>query len=362
MARRVVETKHFKVSKSLNDRIRQMSPGELLPTIDDLKRKYRCSQATITQALDRLRIQGLVERPSGRKRLIVAQNGATPRFQLNLIRPLWPSPDYDSITNRIYEMGLKEHFGFGIYVYTDAKTLNIDQALKDADAGLIIGERDISQQQIHAINGSRKPLVFLREKPRAVFRAGSVWVDDAAVGQIATQHLLDLGHRRIAVMLSEPYNPSSVARLEGWRTSMENAGIRDIDSLIADCSVPAGTEAIGGSLIRFNALLDSRALDFTAIFCVGWTGALAALHCFRQRGIRVPSEVSVVTYASESPLCEFSAPPLTTLQIDLNHYTREALRLLKASLSGEESSVITRDIIIKPDLVVRRSTAKPSRR
>ncbi len=357
MARRVANTKHFKISKLLSEKVRLMSPGDMLPTIDELKSKYKCSQATITQALDRLRIRGLIERPSGKMRLVVAQYGVSPRFQLNLMRPLWPSPDFDSITNRVYEMGLKEHFGFGLHVYSDGKHLNVEQALKNADAGLIIGDRSISEAQVEAINGSRKPIVFLREKPKEVLRAGSVWVDDEVVGKMATKHLLDLGHKRIAVMLSEPVNPSSTTRLEGWRLAMAKAKIPNLDSLIVDCSVPSGTEAIGGSYRLLSKWLDSHPLDFTAIFCVGWTGAIAALHAFRERGIKVPEQMSVITYASESPLCNYSAPPLTTLQIDLDRYTREALRIVEESLAA--SSDIARNVMIKPELVVRESTAKP---
>jgi len=123
--------------------------------------------------------------------------------------------------------------------------------------------------------------------------------------------------------------------------------------------VPSGTEAIGGSYERLCKWLDKHPMDFTAIFCVGWTGALAALHAFRERGIGVPDQMSVITYASESPLCNYSAPPLTTLQIDLERYTREALRIVEESIAA--ASEVSRNVLIKPDLVVRESTARPRR-
>ncbi|HEX4084413.1 MAG TPA: substrate-binding domain-containing protein [Chthoniobacteraceae bacterium] len=360
MARRVANTKHFKVSKLLAERLRLMSPGEMLPTIEELKRKYDCSQATIMQALDRLRMQRLIERPSGKKRIVVAQNGVAPKFRLNLIRPLWSSPDYDGMTNRVYELGHKEHFGFGLYIYSDIEELNIDDALQNADAGLMFGNLDMSPAQITALNGSRKPIVFLRDKPRGV-RAGSVWVDDLAVGLLATGHLLELGHRRIAVMLSEPPNPSSSTRLEGWRQAMAKAKTKDIDSLIVDCSVESGVDAMSGSYARLCQWLDERPLNFSALFCVGWTGALAALRAFRERGIRVPEQMSVITFASEAPICDFTAPPLTAVQVDLDHYTREVIRLIEENLAGGEPEITTKDIALKPHLVIKQSTAAPAR-
>jgi LacI family transcriptional regulator len=362
MAAPVANTKHFKVSKLLTEQVRFMSPGDLLPTVEELKKKFDCSQATITQAVERLRLQGLVIRPSGKKRLVVADLNARPKFRLTLIRPLWSSPDYDSITNRIYELGHEEHFGFSAYVYNDSDLaqLNLEHALKQADAGLIIGNLNVGPQQIEAFNSSRKPIVFLRDKPPTV-RAGSLWVDDIAVGQMATKHLLDLGHRNIALMLSEPYNPSSTNRLKGWRLALQKKGIKDIDPYIADCSVLPGKEAITGSYEKFCAWLDGKPPAFTALFCVGWTGAFAAMRALRERGKRIPEDVSVITYASEAPLCNFTAPPITAVEMDLGRYTRLAIGMVREKLAGGQWLEEADDIKMAPHLVIRESTAKLQR-
>ena len=356
MATRVANTKHFKVSKLLSEKIRFMLPGELLPTVMELQKQYKASQATITQAIDRLRDQGLVERPPGKKRLVIARVGSRPKLKITLIRPLWASPDYDSITNRIYEMGHDEHYGFNVHIYNEVNQLNIEHALQQSDAGLIIGNLNMDAKQVGAINSSRKPIVFLRDKPPGS-NADSIWVDDVAVGQVATNHLLELGHKRVAVMLSEPYNPSSSGRLHGWKKKLLESGFEDVESLIIDCSVQPGKDAITGSYEKFCRRLDTTPVDFTALFCVGWTGALAALRALRERGVKVPEDVSIVTYASESPLCDFTAPPLTTVQVDLNLYTREAIRLVRENLNQEGGKKTVKDINLDPHLVVRGSTA-----
>lgn len=357
MATRVANTKHFKVSKLLSEKIRFMLPGELLPTVMELQKQYKASQATITQAIDRLREQGLVERPPGKKRLVIAPIGSRPKFKITLIRPLWASPDYDSITNRVYEMGHDEHYGFSVHTYADINQLHIDHALQQTDAGLIIGDLNIDQKQIAALNSSRKPIVFLRDKP-AGSNAASIWVDDTAVGKLATTHLLELGHKRIAVMLSEPYNPSSSARLHGWKKTLLEFGCKDVESRIIDCSVQPGKDAMAGSYEKLCRHLDSSPLDFTAIFCVAWTGALAALRALRERGVKVPQDVSIVTYASESPLCDFTAPALTTVQVDLERYTRGAIQLVRESLNQEGAKrKAVKDVTLDPHIVVRGSTA-----
>jgi DNA-binding LacI/PurR family transcriptional regulator len=359
MATKFANTKHYKVSRMLEESIRFLPPGEMLPTIERLKIKYKCSQVTITQALERLRNYGVVERPSGKKRLVVAKLGNRPSFRVTLVRPLWPSPDYDSITNAIYELGHDEHFGFNIYLYGDPQQLNIDHALRDSDAGLVLGDRNMTREQIDAFNGCRKPIVFLRDKPDAV-KSGYVWVDDLCVGETAANHLLDLGHKKIAVMLSEPENVSSSLRLQGWRKALQQKGVREFGSLIIDCSVSPGKDAITGSYKRFASWMDTNERTFTAIFCVAWTGALAALKGLRERGIRVPEDVSMVTYASESSICDFTAPPLTTVQIDTKAYAREAIRLIRESFAVKRSHLIEK-IDLKPYLEERESVRRISK-
>jgi DNA-binding LacI/PurR family transcriptional regulator len=354
MAVHLTHTKHFKLSQTLGKAIHFMAPGELLPTVEELKQKYNVSQSTITQALERLREQGLVERPFGRRRLAVSRVGARPLFRITLIRPLWSSPDYETVTNAIYSLGHEQNFGFQLHIYGDIEDLDCERALRNVDAGLIIGDRLMSREQVEAFNRLRKPLVFLRDKPDAV-KASSLWVDDLMVGRMATRHLLDLGHRQIVVMLSEPPNPSSSLRMRGWSQAMKSKGIRKQEELIADCSVQHGKDAIQGSYERFSAWLSTNRVPFTAIFCVGWTGALAALRALREAKIAVPGNVSLITYDSEASISNYMNPPLTTVGMNVAKYANEAIQLIQRSLAGQLQQG-PQHLLLKPDLIVREST------
>jgi len=212
----------------------------------------------------------------------------------------------------------------------------------------------MSREQVDAFNRLRKPIVFLRDKPDAV-QANSIWVDDLVVGQMATQHLLDLGHRRIVVMLSEPPNPSSTSRLHGWSIAMKKKGLKQQEALIVDCSVRPGKDSLQGSYERFSAWLETNRRPFTAIFCVAWTGALAALRALRERKILVPGKVSLITYDNESPISNFTNPPLTTVGMNVGKYAQEAIQLIQHSLSGPGKGE-KQQILLKPDLIQREST------
>ena len=354
MAVNLTHTKHFKLSQTLGESIRFMSPGELLPTVEQIKKKYKVSQTTVTQAIERLRAQGVVERPFGRRRLAVSRAGSRPLFQVTLIRPLWSSPDYDTITNVIYTLGQELHVGFNLYIYRNIDDLNVDAALRNSDAGLIIGDRLMSREQVNAFNRLRKPVVFLRDKPDAV-KAHSVTINDFLVGQTATRHLVDLGHRRIVAMLSEPPNPSNSLRLDGWSNALTSAGVRKQDEMIADCSVRHGKDSMQGSYERFSAWLDTNRTPFTGLFCVTWTGALAALRAFRERKIAVPGKVSLITYDSESAISAFMNPPLTTVGINVGQYANDAIRLIQRALQSHPAQEIQK-LSLKPELIEREST------
>ncbi len=355
MSVKLPQTKHFQVSKILAERIKYMSPGEPIPTVADLIAEFSASQSTISHALSRLRAKGIIERPQGRKRLVVSEHTADSLFRISLLKPLWPSPDYDALLQAIYEAGTREHWTFNVQTFTEIATLNWSRAVGDSDAVILMMPGSIPRHLEQPLNSSRRPIVVLRDKPEGV-KANYVWVDDRMVGRVATEHLLSLGHKRIAVMLSEPPNPSSSQRLSGWRDALQDAGVTDFDKLIFDCSVRSGTNAITGSYERFTAKLRQADLpDFSAIFCVGWTGALAAGRALRESGREIPRDVSLITYGSESAFGAFLNPPLTTVRTDVRAHADEVIRLLRTALS--QADVPPEAVLLTPELDVRGTTA-----
>ena len=352
-------TKHFQVSKILANRIKFMPPGEPIPTMAELIAEFNASQSTISNALARLRSQGLVERPQGRKRLVVAEHPARALFKITLLKPLWPSPDYDALLQAIYEAGTQENWTFDVATFTEIGSLNWARAIGDSDAVILMMPGTIPDQLAKTLNSLRQPLVILRDNPESV-RANYIWVDDRAVGRMATEHLLALGHRRIAILLSEPVNASSSSRMRGWRDALKEAGVADFDNLIFDCSVRKGTNAIKGSYERFVAILRQPALpEFSAVFCVGWTGALAAMRALRESGREIPGDVSVITYGSEAAFGAFLNPPLTTVRTDVREHAAEAIRVLRNALTTVDAPPET--VLLKPDLDICGTTAPCSK-
>ncbi len=131
--------------------------------------------------------------------------------------------------------------------------------------------------------------------------------DNREGGFMATQHLVDCGHTRIAFIAGEPGHDDAHDRFAGYRLALDRAGIDFDPSLV----IPGDyTEASG--LLAVNGLLDSR-VPFTAIFAANDQMAIGAALGMHRRNVRVPDDVSLVGF-DDLALARFAIPPLTTVR------------------------------------------------
>jgi DNA-binding LacI/PurR family transcriptional regulator len=189
-------------------------------------------------------------------------------------------------------------------------------------------------------------MVFLDD---AVPNVGVPYVDsdDVCGGRLATEHLLGLGHRRIACLrLSAPALPN--CRFAGYRAALSDAGVAFDERLVTE--LDQGNYETGfGATGRLLA-----GASFTALVAPNDVMAIAAIDALRQAGRRVPDDVSVVGYANlrEASYCR---PKLTTVSQETGAIGREAANRLLDLI--EERPVGTEDVLVKPRLIVRESTA-----
>jgi DNA-binding LacI/PurR family transcriptional regulator len=122
--------------------------------------------------------------------------------------------------------------------------------------------------------------------------------------------------------------------------------------------VKPGLDSILGSYEKLRRWLyqNGNQLDATGLFCLHWTGALAALRALRELGIQVPGDVSVIAHAGENKLSEFTNPALTVVQGNPETAAREALSLLKAACLGDAPE--QRTLRIEQSIVERESTRR----
>ena len=178
----------------------------------------------------------------------------------------------------------------------------------------------------------------------------SVDVDNRVAAQQGVQHLLDLGHTKIACISNAP--PSYAAspdRVIGYKNALLAAGITPNDSLIryADFDPESG-------YIQMKSLLESGN-KFTAIFVASDNVAMGVKAALREVGLRIPEDISLVGF-DDIPWAQYADPPLTTVHLQAQEMARRACLVLMDLLQGKEPKI--KQQIIETHLVVRKSSRK----
>jgi LacI family transcriptional regulator len=183
-----------------------------------------------------------------------------------------------------------------------------------------------------------------------------------AGGLTATEHLLKLGHRRIATITGSPAILCSQARLDGYRAALDRAGVPVDPALVKtgdhhyqyqyayESALEAATE-----LLR----LPDRP---TAIFAASDVLAMGVYEAARRNGLRLPEDLSVVGF-DDVPMAQWVSPPLTTLRQPLAEMATLAARtLLLGDTSGFQNRVELATTLVVRDSTRALSAARPARR
>ena len=207
-------------------------------------------------------------------------------------------------------------------------------------------------EQLSALSRVKMPLVVVDPINLPRTRMTSVGSTNFAGGMAATQHLLDLGHRRIGYVGGPAGTACNRARMHGYRAAMEAEGV----------PVPPGLVTAGLNFDYTNGMAEGGAmLDLseppTAIFAASDEMALGVIEAARVRGLRVPQDLSLVGF-DDTPLARFASPPLTTVRQALWEIGGVALRTALRLAAGE--TIASHHVELATTLIVRGSTAPPA--
>ncbi len=188
----------------------------------------------------------------------------------------------------------------------------------------------------------------------------SVSVDNQVGGYLGAAHVVALGHRRVSFVAGAIQSLNRTARYRGFCAALDEAGLVPADMPLwpGRDTIPAG--AIEAAEIGRAAAheLFARPDPPTAVIAINDITALGVCSGVRELGLRVGHDVSVVGYddIALATLCE---PPLTTVRQPLPELARSALREVLHEGSVESSSAGT-SVLIRPELVVRKTTGRPA--
>ncbi|GGE26198.1 DNA-binding transcriptional regulator CytR [Pullulanibacillus camelliae] len=174
----------------------------------------------------------------------------------------------------------------------------------------------------------------------------TVVVDNVGSSQRATEHLISLGHRRLAHIAGPLHLSSSKSRLEGYRQALHENGIRFDHEL-----VKAGDFTIQAGFKQMEQLLLME-VPPTAVFCASDEIAMGAIKRIKQHGLKVPEDIAIVGFDNVKFSSIFE-PALTTMAQPLEEMGRQSMKVLIDRMNGKTLS--KNHFIYSADLIIRES-------
>ncbi|HSB96648.1 MAG TPA: LacI family DNA-binding transcriptional regulator [Spongiibacteraceae bacterium] len=329
-----------------------------MSSIKDVARLAGVSTATVSRTLaepdkvteaTRRKVQTAIRR-SGYVRNALARSFRMQSTQTILVLvPDIGNPFYSLIIQGLEEIAQRHHYRLllGDTQNSVERELEYLQSVmqRQVDGVVSLGH---TLPPVPSIKGGKPiPLVMACEYLHDTSVA-SVSIDNIAAATLATQHLLGLGHRRIAFINGPVSTPLSKDRMQGYRQALKASGVpysKDL-SVRGDFSLLSG-EGAARALIASN-------VQFTAIVAANDAMAIGAIKVLRAQGRTVPDDVSVVGF-DDIEFAQYVEPPLTTIRQPRREIGRATMTKMIKKLSDATDQAS--QIVLAHELIIRSSTA-----
>jgi LacI family transcriptional regulator len=183
-------------------------------------------------------------------------------------------------------------------------------------------------------------------------KASTILLDYATGIRAAIQHLMGLGHSKIAFLAGPHAIHSAVTRENNFRTAMYEAGLPIEQNWIIECN-----HTPKGGIAGFEQL-QSLIKRPTAILCSNDMTAIGVLRAAYLKGLKVPQDFSVVGL-DDIDFAEFTLPPLTTIRLSRIDLARASFEALRQQVEKGPTDTVQHEFLVSTELVVRGSTAPP---
>jgi LacI family transcriptional regulator len=212
--------------------------------------------------------------------------------------------------------------------------------------GILVFADGLPEAWAERWNQSGFPMVFIQQEPPAGSSLPSVHVENTQAVREAVRHLIEAhGRRRIAFLRGQIGQKDSGEREAGYEAAIAEAGLELLPELMLEGGFD--TEIACASV---GAALEAG-LAFDAICAADDDSAIGALRAMRERGIRVPEDVSLIGF-DDQEYCTLVDPSLSTIRAPTEAVARAATRALLALFRGEEPKG---RVVLPSEVICRRS-------
>ncbi len=329
------------------------------PSIKDIARLARVSHPTVSRALQNsplvnpqtaAKIRKIADE-TGYRASAVARGLVTRRTRtIGLVVTTVADPFASEVVCGIEETA-NDH-GYSVFLADSnadpVREKKVVQALAERRVdGILVTSSRVGALYLPLLKEMMVPIVLVNDQHPGEF-VHSVMISNQEGMRAAAEHLIGLGHRRIAYLGDQLGYQSDVERRAGYQAALDAAGIAAMPELVVRGNGKA--EAAMEAMEKLLALADPP----TAVCCYNDMTALGAMRQMRVRGLRVPEDLSVVGF-DDLFFASYTQPPLTTVRQPMRKMGKMAMESLLALMSGAESVA---QIKVDAELIVRESTAE----
>jgi LacI family transcriptional regulator len=329
-----------------------------MSTIREVAKIAGVSYATVSHVLNNTRFVA----PQTRDRVLAAMNELDYRpnalarslrrgktLTMGLVLPDSSNPFFAEIGRSIEDAAFK--LGYNVFLCntegdTQREQLYVDALSKKQVDGIIFVAAGDQADSLKFLLNQAMPVVLV-DRDLPPIEVDAVLTDNRQGGYLATRHLIELGHRRIACIMGPSSLTPSAERVIGYRRALEEAAIAYDHSLVL------GGDYRPDSGLRAASTLFSLGSPPTAIFAFNDLMAVGALRAAVKTGRRVPEDVAVIGY-DDIELASFMNPPLSTIAQPKSEIGRQAAQILARRMA--DPSHPTYRITLPPELIIRGST------
>ncbi len=324
-------------------------------SIKDIAKRANVSPSTVSRALNNhprisdetiKQIQTLAKEmgyiPSAIARNLVGKRSAT----IGVAIADFLDPFYSDILAGIEDMVVANNYH--IFVSSFYRDKQRELALLNTFyerrlAGIIVAGSVMGHEYLSFPHREIMPAVLIN-CPRHPF---SVSADKVLGARLAVEHLINLGHRRIAHIRHAHEYETAQLRLTSYKETLNQYGIP-----VDERYIVAGDERFTGGVRAVDQLL-ALSEPLTAVFCFNDMTAVGVINALLKKGIDVPKDISVVGF-DDLGIASFYHPALTTIHQPMYRIGRESAKMLSDLIEGKKN---IKAQIIEPQLIVRESTA-----
>jgi DNA-binding LacI/PurR family transcriptional regulator len=317
-------------------------------------KEFEVSQFTVDRALDLLLKENLiVKHPKGRTYVgeTTGESRATRKHSIVIAVPNYPSSIYETyityLNNQVQRIG-----DLADVIRYDWRDRVIQKLPKQEIDALILIPTSVrlAPADLYGLSKFQIPVVLISRLIRD-FTLDCVEPDNEMGAALAAEHLIRLGHQKLAILQAEPAGVSSDFRIAGFVRKAESLGIDKVE--IIDSKTQPGENSAVKAYDCLKSRIQNADCSFTGLFVLSDGTALGAIKALHDCRIAIPGQVSIVGF-DDAPEAALYHPALTTIRGDYEEVARTAVEIIERRLGGDRDGTIQR--MIPPTLVKREST------